>query len=170
MQPCAAGGASKATREALLRFLAACYSATPRLAQTICETMEKSEPYTPMLLKTSFLDLIFPQFHAEGRRIAREERKHLFALIDEIEGRVGTGAARDKATVFKKHIGDSPWTWTPKQIWDGAKNYIAEQQPHIIDSTSYCSKKIHDLAFYQRMIDLAFWSGLYAERPEAFGV
>jgi hypothetical protein len=155
-------------KDPMMRFIASSYYSTGREAEALCEVYATVHQRILGTQEKVNLTQVFAEFHHEGIRWATETPERLSLLIEDIETNIRVGVTRQNARLFNQYIGDSPSLWTPLQIWNGAKRLIAKQSPHIVDSTDQKAKRIHDLAFFQRMVDAAFWSGLYAGRPEAF--
>ena len=162
------GHFAHALEDPIQRFLAICYPRTAKEAEAICETFARV--HTKLLKHHEHINLnrLFRGFHDEGIRCAKDTPERLRLLITDIETHLGSGIAAENARLFREYIGDTPSIWTPEEVWSGVKRLVAFQQPHIVDSTAGEAKRMHDLAFFQRMVDAAYWSGLFAGRPEAF--
>jgi uncharacterized protein YktA (UPF0223 family) len=157
-------------KDPMLRFLAACYPTTPMEADAICETFVKVYQSQAKSGTSINLTEYFDQFHLEGIRWATEEPERVVVLINDIETNISKGIAKENVRLFKEYIGEDPSSWTLPQVRIGIKALVAKQQRHIIDGKASEVKRIHDLALLQRMLDGAFWSGLYIGGPEAFNV
>ncbi|MGA1204778.1 MAG: hypothetical protein ACO3ZW_03070 [Opitutales bacterium] len=153
----------------VLRFVASCYPTTPLERGVIPSLTERVLDEDVPDVTSETIWRIFNQCFAAGKHTGRESPSLLCQLLADIENGIRPGCAAENARLFRQHLHlGSLCPPDTETVWRGLINLIKEQHPHLVPFQDHPARIIHLLAFLQRMIDGAFWAGLYAARPEAF--
>ena len=149
------------------RYLAYCYRFTSLEGPYIAKLLAN---FTNLYLsrgESAGTNRLFNNFHLAGKNDARNRPEVLRELIDDINTNLFAGCSKQNAELFQKHIGPNLDRWTPDDVWKGGLSLIREQSPNLLNIKRPAGR-IHEIALTQRLLDFAYWSGLYAGRPEAF--
>lgn len=149
------------------RYLAYCYRFTRLEGPHLAKFLARFTRHYLAQGEAVETNRLFHDFHQAGRHDAKHRPQFLRELIDDINTHLGESCSKQNAELFQKHIGPSPSDWSKEQVWEGGLSLVREQSPHLLN-LKCTAARIHEIALSQRLLDFAYWSGLYAEASEAF--
>lgn len=154
----------------LLRFIASCYPTTPVERWIIPSLTERVfGNHDPSEITSEIIWNLFNECFRAGQMTAGGNIPLLGLLLADIENGIRPGCAAENARLFRQYLRLGPHREAdPQTAWRGLIDLINEQHPHLVPLQDHPARIIHLIAFLHRIIDGAFWSGLYATRPEAF--